>query len=425
MSGNMCPGQGMLEQLLEAQLPATEWTAIERHLRVCPQCQHHLTKFRPSSALSFGEMADQSRAQLSQSVPVAETPSRNPNAFAQAERTGSPADQAASRHDMRPTATAANWDSDGPARVRHPQSRTARVWTGVAAAAVLAAAFALGPVRSAAAQILERFRINEVRAIPFDPAAMANIEDLAAEYADLVHVEAVDGVELGDAALAAVEVPDIDAASKMTGFTMRTPGGRTDAARVRVSPGGTLRLRVDGARLKDFGSLMGVDPDRIPAEVGEALVEAEAGVEAAFSTDSGVVHVRAVPAPRISLPPGWDSNALGELFLAGLGMSGAQARAMADAIDWGSTLLVPVPMGHMSAADVRVDGVYGVALQLPRRQATRSHSLVDTGTPEQAGGFDNLGANATLVIWQKNGFVNALTGAHTIEELVAMADSLR
>jgi hypothetical protein len=282
----------------------------------------------------------------------------------------------------------------------------------LSAVGLLAAVMVLSPVRSAGAHVLEQFRINQIRAVPFDPDVLNNLDQLAQEYADVVKIEAVDGVELGEAALAAVPVADIAAAADLTGFALRTPSGVAAPDEVRVEPGGMLRLHVDGARLRDLAAALGVDAASIPSEQGEILVETEPGVEAAFQTDRGWVYLRSVPAPRLTLPAAWDVDTLGELFLAGLGMSPRQAGAMSEAIDWGSTLVIPVPLGEAAAVDVRVDGVYGVGLEAGRTSA------------RHAGEAGRMSAASHIVIWQKDGLVNAIAGTSSIEHLVAMADSL-
>jgi hypothetical protein len=60
--------------------------------------------------------------------------------------------------------------------------------------------------------------------------------------------------------------------------------------------------------------------------------------------------------PEVTLPPGADLRQLGELGLRVLGLDANEARRLAAAIDWRSTLLVPVPTSAGSFRQVTVNG---------------------------------------------------------------------
>ena len=305
-----------------------------------------------------------------------------------------------------PESTDATVDGSDPER-QQPTGLSRRT-LGAALLVAVIASLALAPVRGWAAQFLGAFRVNEIRAVPYDPAAMAELEKLAEAYEDVIVVESVDGVDPAGASVAAVSVPDLDAAAEVVAFPARLPQGAPPSG-VRVEPGGELVLKVDGVRLSELAAELGVADDAVPAETGRIVVRTEAGYE--VDLDDGRTTLRAIPAPMVEVPAGWDVDALGELFLAGLGMRPAAAAAVAATIDWGSTLVVPVPMGRAEAMDVAVDGVYGVYFDAHEGVRTSAEKLP-------------AGKHTDLIVWQRDGVIYALTGSDGVDSLVAAANSL-
>ncbi|MEI2608076.1 MAG: hypothetical protein V9G20_05540 [Candidatus Promineifilaceae bacterium] len=106
------------------------------------------------------------------------------------------------------------------------------------------------------------------------------------------------------------------------------------------------------------------------------------------------------PARRVDYPDDVDPTVLGEALLQILGLSPEEAHAMAQEIDWTSTLVVPVPQTAFTFSEVMVDGTSGMALT----------SLEDG----QSG-----------LMWQKDGVVYFLTAPGSTEDLVKLADSLK
>jgi hypothetical protein len=76
------------------------------------------------------------------------------------------------------------------------------------------------------------------------------------------------------------------------------------------------------------------------------------------------------------------------------------AAAFASLRDPATTLPIPVPVDRASMTPVFVDGVWGMELG------------------------DNTGLGA-VVLWQRDGFIYGVAGAGTLDENVAIANSLR
>jgi hypothetical protein len=98
-----------------------------------------------------------------------------------------------------------------------------------------------------------------------------------------------------------------------------------------------------------------------------------------------------------------DLQALGEIGLRILGLAPADARQFAQAIDWHSTLLVPIPPIVTSFRQVSINGQPGIMLQhQPREQSP-----------------------TTVVIWSTPDRVFGLVSIAGVQDALAMAESVR
>jgi hypothetical protein len=208
-----------------------------------------------------------------------------------------------------------------------------------------------------------------------------------------------------------------ESAERLLGFAPRRPGGLGAPSAVRVEPGGEYVLRVDGARVAELAAALGLDTDGIPSETGRVEVAAAAGIAMEFHTSGGDVWVHQMPAPVVRLPADWNVEALGRLYLAALGLGPAEARALAATIDWRTTLVVPVPAGKASAADVSIDGADGIVLE------SRQDAFADARGP--ASPLVTAERPRAAAMWQKGGIVYWVAGDLPAEELVAIAADLR
>jgi hypothetical protein len=303
-------------------------------------------------------------------------------------------------------------------------------WRRAGAAAVVVAAvaalFVLAPVRGAAAQFLALFRVEEIRTVPFDPGSMEGLAATGFDPADFVTVvgDPMDGEPrtLATVGEAAAELP----------YALRRPAALGAPDEVVLVPAGRTELSVDGARLHDALAGLGLDASAVPPEQAVIEVERGAAVGMRWTAADGEVELLQVPAPEIALPDGWDPAALGRLYLGLLGRPDDEVDALAETIDWATTLVVPVPMGHVESVPVRVDGAEGV-LFLPDERAARRMALaqppaaampVDRGPVEVGPGRGRVaeaGGAEALLLWQRDGLVYALSGERSGDELVALA----
>jgi len=124
----------------------------------------------------------------------------------------------------------------------------------------------------------------------------------------------------------------------------------------------------------------------------------------------GALAVQLVQAksPAVSLPNGLDLRALGEIGLRVLGLPSVEAREFAAAIDWQTTMIVPLPANASSFKQVNINGHPGVSIE-------RSSRL-----PNGNSRF------STLLLWSGDGMVFGLDapGLSSADSL-RMAESLR
>jgi hypothetical protein len=84
-------------------------------------------------------------------------------------------------------------------------------------------------------------------------------------------------------------------------------------------------------------------------------------------------------------------------------MSEHEAERMSNAIDWTTTLVLPIPTDIVSFREVVIDGTRGLALS------------------EE---YDRRGSHSALM-WQKDGIVYFLQGNLQASDLMDVADSIR
>jgi len=124
-----------------------------------------------------------------------------------------------------------------------------------------------------------------------------------------------------------------------------------------------------------------------------------------YRVGNGTLIVIQSPSPALTMPEGVDLPRMGEALLRVLGMSDADARRLAQQIDWTSTLIIPLPTNLVQFREVQVDGSTGLVLEQTGQ---------DTGEPDR------------FVIWERGGIVYAVSGHNvSVDELLQTADSMK
>jgi hypothetical protein len=305
-----------------------------------------------------------------------------------------------------------------------PYRRFAPALAGAALAAALAFAFTLEPVRAAARDFLDLFRVKRFAAVPVDPARLERLAKGGLDFKSLV----ADQVQVVVAPQKPEVVGSPEAGAVAAGITARQPTvlpRQAELAETTVGRLGSFRVRIETAKLEALALAAGADEIEIPAWWNGATIDVElppvlvmryarpaAPGETRPAGDPGYVLMQS-SIPQVDLPEGFDLATLGRLGLRVSGMSAEEALTFSRAIDWRTTLLVPVLVQGGTFREVDVAGEKGL--------------LVTYEPPVQpaAGGTARRARQQSLLLWSTADEAFAITGPGGGMELLEMAQSIR
>jgi len=260
---------------------------------------------------------------------------------------------------------------------------------------IVAALMAFPSVRAAANDFLGLFRVQQFAPISVSPQQLALLERLGEE--GLEPGEFVVTQELGEPQ----QVDSPEAAATVAGFTPKTLPNRAELIRTYVMDGGAGHLIVDLAGARAIVEAAGADPLLLPDSLDGARVDVTVYDSIGQLYDTGVMLIQS-PIPDVNYPADVDPTVLGEALLQVLGTEPAEARRIAQSIDWTSTLLLPIPQDLGTYREAAVNGVTGVVLEP----------------------FDPEAEAA--VVWQQDGMVYMMrAGRLSVDELLAQANTVR
>ncbi len=278
------------------------------------------------------------------------------------------------------------------------------------AVAGLAVLFSFPAVRAKAGDLLSLFRVQNVTAIPFDPARLERLQALA------------DGNGAGPAMLGfdtqVLREPgesrtfdSPEAAGQAARLAVRTPADLPRGLQleeIRVTGEAEVRMTANTRELSRMLELLDLRDVTVPHEWdGRAMtLRMPHTVSMRYAKGDRRAELKQAVSPEVDLPPGADLARLGEVGLRVLGLDAAEARRTASRIDWNSTLLVPVPLDATAFREVTIHGQRGLLVESSRA----------------TGGSQRSGA---LVLWTEQGRVFALGGNLSAQDLVLMAESVR
>ncbi len=383
---------GLLKAYVDDALVSGERAALEHHLATCTRCQEKLATLREQAAFTALRLSAVEPAASDAPVPA--------QALAHFRTQTTQAAQA-----RRPETTGLQRrlimfkGAFGTLRLRP-------LAVGAAAIACLLVLFSFAPVRQAAADFLGVFRVRKFAVIPIDQAQQQKLENLAKMAEGGRFGEPTSVREPGKPQPAA----DLAEASKAVGFAVRAPAtlpnGASRAA-LTVQSGPAVHYEMDRATMQALLDATQVQGVQLPA-VEKVTIDVDVPFAATqeYVIGSGKLSVTQMASPQVEIPPGIDPVAIGEAGFKFLGMSDADARRLAQSIDWTNTLVIPVPIDALQYREVTVDGVSGLLIE------------------HRAGTNDRY--QATTLLWQKGGILYAVE-AKNVDPLVVMqaADSLR
>ncbi len=278
---------------------------------------------------------------------------------------------------------------------------------GLAVLVFVAVLSGFAPARQAAADFLSIFRVRKFAVIPIDPGQAERLESLArsVESGGLARPSTVREPGSPQAVAGAAE------ASAIAGFPVRVPTAMPEGSVLRefsTASGPALHFEVDRPTMQALLSAAGVGEATLPAVetlVGDVDVPVMVTQEYTLG-GLGRISIVQAPSPEVALSPEVDPTLLGQLGLQVLGLPAADARRMAEQIDWTSTLIIPLPTDIARSREVTVDGTTGLLLEASSegRPARRENAL----------------------IWERDGILYSVTGLNVDPGILIQAgDSLR
>ena len=286
-------------------------------------------------------------------------------------------------------------------------SRWRPVTIGVTALLCLVVLFSFAPPQwgQAAADFLGIFRVRKFAVIPIDQGQQAKLEALAKQAENGQFGKPTQVRQAGKPQ----PVTDLTEASKVVGFAVRAPTSLPSGASrksLTVQSGPAVHYEMDRAMMQALLDATQVQGVKLPP-VDKVTIDVDVpfAAEQEYAVGSGKLSIIQMASPQVDIPPGIDPVVIGEAGFKFLGMPDADARRLAQSIDWTSTLVIPIPTNVVQYREVTVDGVSGLLVE---------HRSEKTGR------------RSASLLWQKDGIIHGID-ATDVDPLVAMqvADSLR
>ena len=274
-----------------------------------------------------------------------------------------------------------------------------------AAAATVAVLVWVPAVRASAAAFLARFRVTNFVAVPVDPR---RLDALRAQQLDVERLVGEHVQVLRDPG-PPLTVTTIDEAAAAAGFDVRLPQWLPpDSKIIEISVVGERAAQVtaDSTRLQQVMDALGIDDLHPPAGLDgqTAMIRVPPIVMVRYDDGKRRTRLFQSLAPEITLPPGVELSSLGEIGLRILGLPPQDARHFAGAIDWHTTLLVPVPPTAQLFREIDVAGNRGI--------------LIEHTPPDESPTF--------IALWStSDGRVFGLVSIQGRSQVLEMANSIR
>lgn len=277
------------------------------------------------------------------------------------------------------------------------------LFAGLAAIVVLLSLLALPPVRAAADQLLQIFRVQKVLFVPISPERIEQLKKLN-----------FDGKTLFVATPKQVNQPapprivaSADAASSAVGFPARQPTvfpSAPSTTEMVVHDRSVVQFQVNVESARQLLALLNVDDVTLPDSLGTKPITGDVPpfLETRYRGNGYTLTLYQGRSPTVTLPDGVELAQLGRVALRVLGMDPDKAAVMSRQIDWSSTLIFPFPKNIRDVRQVQIGGAQGLLIN------------------------DDRGRNWQLY-WQNGDRFSVLEGQGrmTDAEIIATAESIR
>jgi hypothetical protein len=284
-----------------------------------------------------------------------------------------------------------------------PKTNRRPIAFAVAAVVILSALLAVPAVRASVSDFLSLFRVANFVAVPVEPGRLDRLETKELEIGKLIGENLEVLVDPGPP----VPFASLEEASTAAGMPIAVPQwlpANSNILETTVTGERVVRITANALRLQQVMDALGITDLSVPPALDGQIVNVRVPPVVMVRYEHGNRRSRLFQAraPQVTLPTSVDLVTLGEIGLRILGLSPADARHFARAIDWHSTLLVPIPPVS-SFHQVTINGRPGILLQ--HQPPNQSPTIV--------------------VLWSTTDRVFALASIAQQEQVLAMAESVR
>jgi hypothetical protein len=338
-----CYDEGALRAYLDEALPALERAAVGAHLSSCAACrarlrQQHALVVQVGSLLAAP--ADLPDPQLA--LAHIRTIISQPTTPVQPALRGRLEKPTSWRHSMR----IATNSSPGMRR---------GLLAGIAVLVMLVSLLTLPPVRAAADQLLQIFRVQKILFVPISPERIEQLKQLNFDGGTLF----VDKPKLTNQPAEPRTVASADEAANDVGFPIvqpsAFPGAPTTTEHI-VHDRAAMQFQVNVEAARQLLGMLGIDDVTLPDSLGTQPITADIPryVETRYNGTGYRMSLYQGRSPSVTLPDGVDLAKLGKAGLRLLGVDEDQAEAMSQQIDWNSTLIFPFPSDIRNVRQIQI-----------------------------------------------------------------------
>lgn len=356
----ICPDEGRLLLYLEGELNPAENQAIMTHLASCSDCLHRLNQVEANLFFSQRKLAG-----LNQISDLAQ-----------------------------PQGQSKVWGNitSHSLKQRRERNRMRIKKTATAAVIVLCIGImgAIPSVRTAAANFLQVFRVQEVDTLTIGPSDMRQIESALYQGNGRLDLESFGTIESkGENEERTLQADEL----KQLAFQVKLPAEMDNGAEYRLQKTPVIEIRPKVDNVNKFLTTLGSDY-KLPKALDGQLFRVKLG-DALIVSNADMMLYQA-PSPQIEVPSGVSVKEVAQAMVS-LPIWPENVRRQLEAVnDWEHTLLIPA---DEQAQKVKVNGSNGVMMN---------------------------GSDQKMLIWQEQGILYMLENTSDKQlDLLTIAESLR
>jgi len=267
---------------------------------------------------------------------------------------------------------------------------------------VLIAIVAFPSARASAQAFLDLFRVVNVAAVPVNVDRLKQLSQRGLDIETLIGSQVEVLADPGPPQL--VNSPAEAAAA--AGITLRQPTVLPPGlmlVRTELTGEQAAQIKADSSKLRDVLDALDITDVSPPAELDgrTATIRVPPMIRTVYANGGQELSFFQARSPEMTLPPGIDVPPLAEIGLRIAGLGSSEAHVLAHAIDWRSTLLVPIPAAASTFRQVDLPGGRGLFVEPTTRRGPRA------------------------ILWASGGMVFAMTGSINNQTLLQIARSVQ